>query len=1201
MELMKQFEKTLQGNRITDGFKDIKAAEEGVQKLTGTTAAYNKAKERETKLTERLAIAQTRQAKTNARISVQISEQNKLNKQAAKEQLGLVNAYDKLNNELKEARKEYKNLAAAEKANTREGEALLANITRLDKKLKDIDNTVGQNFRSVGNYSDALKDLNAKVDSSIKKFGQQVLAIAGVGIGLNELTGIVSTQGNLQQSINTLFEGTPEQAEEVQTRITALGDTFNKDYNEILFAANAASKEFGITLPAALDLIDQGFTKGADVRGQFLDQLEEYSTQFVNVGLNAEEAIAVITQSQQAGVFSDKGVDLIKEAGIRLSEMPKATQDALKAIDISASGIQERIQSGTSTLFEEVQAISNRLSQLPPQSVEVGQALADIFGGPGEDAKGFVLTLGTVETNLGLLEDKTTEYTKAQRAWSETLAEIKVSISKGLAPVLGFLAKNFDTILSVVVSLGAAFLTYKTAIIATNLTTKVFSATTKAAAAAQWLLQGGVKGVTAAIKTLDKTTKASILGALAGIAVGAADAFGLFGDEVEDTGKSLSAVERITREANASFAEEEAKLNSLFGQLKKTNAGTEEREQLINRINNTYGTTLQNLSDEAAFAAQVGEAYKEVTNQLRRKALLQAREGELIPLYQRQAEQLDRVNKEQERLDDLLNGRDISMIIDAEEFRQVDAIQTNLRVLNTTLNQTNKEIDDVIQSTNEQIKAYGQVGAAAQNASGGVTRGAAKLAEQEQKQLTRLQQLQKQLKENQQEREKILKTEQDASSETFKNLEKEDKELRNQIEVLKEILDLKKREQEAEREAEKLRQDQERLRKAQQEDRLNDAIAFRKEIEQNLGDSISQVEVEDFEKALEEEFEIRKDAVEKQSEFILENAELTAEERLAIEQETNNKLEQLDRQREDQLGDFYERVIDQNKSAAEEVTENTQTLAESLSEFTSEVSDLVEEVLDNSFERAQRAIDRDSEAVQNRIDQLRADARSGEIDNEEALVAEERKREELERKRLEQEKRRAEIQLILAGLKSFNESIDGGTSPTGALAQTGATITALLSLLDVAAFEHGGDIPGGEQLIRVNEKGPEFVAHAKATAKYGPELRAMNAGTFNPLDHVDDSTLQNLAHNPWLMTPANIVKEDNNQKVVNAISEMQSDLKDTILSRPAYMGEFYDKQTGYTIHQYDKDGTTHRVHTRNPRDRYYANKALTDKLRKTGI
>jgi len=525
--LMKQFEKTLQGNRITDGFKDIKAAEEGVQKLTGTTAAYNKAKERETKLTERLAIAQTRQAKTNARISVQISEQNKLNKQAAKEQLGLVNAYDKLNNELKEARKEYKNLAAAEKANTREGEALLANITRLDKKLKDIDNTVGQNFRSVGNYSDALKDLNAKVDSSIKKFGQQVLAIAGVGIGLNELTGIVSTQGNLQQSINTLFEGTPEQAEEVQTRITALGDTFNKDYNEILFAANAASKEFGITLPAALDLIDQGFTKGADVRGQFLDQLEEYSTQFVNVGLNAEEAIAVITQSQQAGVFSDKGVDLIKEAGIRLSEMPKATQDALKAIDISASGIQERIQSGTSTLFEEVQAISNRLSQLPPQSVEVGQALADIFGGPGEDAKGFVLALGTVETNLGLLEDKTTEYTKAQRAWSETLAEIKVSISKGLAPVLGFLAKNFDTILSVVVSLGAAFLTYKTAIIATNLTTKVFSATTKAAAAAQWLLQGGVKGVTAAIKTLDKTTKASILGALAGIAVGAADAFGL--------------------------------------------------------------------------------------------------------------------------------------------------------------------------------------------------------------------------------------------------------------------------------------------------------------------------------------------------------------------------------------------------------------------------------------------------------------------------------------------------------------------------------------------------------------------------------------------------------------------------------------------------------------------------------------------------
>lgn len=44
------------------------------------------------------------------------------------------------------------------------------------------------------------------------------------------------------------------------------------------------------------------------------------------------------------------------------------------------------------------------------------------------------------------------------------------------------------------------------------------------------------------------------------------------------------------------------------------------------------------------------------------------------------------------------------------------------------------------------------------------------------------------------------------------------------------------------------------------------------------------------------------------------------------------------------------------------------------------------------------------------------------------------------------------------------------------------------------AFEEGGLVPGGEQLIRVNEAGQEFVMNAKATKKYGPMLEAMNAG-----------------------------------------------------------------------------------------------------------
>ena len=58
-----------------------------------------------------------------------------------------------------------------------------------------------------------------------------------------------------------------------------------------------------------------------------------------------------------------------------------------------------------------------------------------------------------------------------------------------------------------------------------------------------------------------------------------------------------------------------------------------------------------------------------------------------------------------------------------------------------------------------------------------------------------------------------------------------------------------------------------------------------------------------------------------------------------------------------------------------------------------------------------------------------------------------------------------------------------------------AAVGILNGLIDrYLAFEQGGLVPGGEQLIRVNEAGNEFVMNARATRKYLPMLEAMNSG-----------------------------------------------------------------------------------------------------------
>jgi hypothetical protein len=62
-------------------------------------------------------------------------------------------------------------------------------------------------------------------------------------------------------------------------------------------------------------------------------------------------------------------------------------------------------------------------------------------------------------------------------------------------------------------------------------------------------------------------------------------------------------------------------------------------------------------------------------------------------------------------------------------------------------------------------------------------------------------------------------------------------------------------------------------------------------------------------------------------------------------------------------------------------------------------------------------------------------------------------------------------------------------------AMIGISSTAgLAEMLSLAAFAKGGEILGGEQLIRVNERGTETVMNAGATARNKPILAAMNAG-----------------------------------------------------------------------------------------------------------
>lgn len=212
----------------------------------------------------------------------------------------------------------------------------------------------------------------------------------------------------------------------VRNEVQAVADTYDKDFREVMEAANAMSKQFGISFQESMQLIEDGFISGADVNGEFIENIKEYPAYFKEAGISASEFIAITSQANQAGIYSDKGIDVIKEGNLRIREMTKATAEALDAIGVSSKEAQKALADGSKTTFDIMQEVSEKLAEFPESSTEVGTALADIFGGPGEDAGlQYILTLKDIDTNLDNVKDRAGELGKLQEEQLRSQVELE--------------------------------------------------------------------------------------------------------------------------------------------------------------------------------------------------------------------------------------------------------------------------------------------------------------------------------------------------------------------------------------------------------------------------------------------------------------------------------------------------------------------------------------------------------------------------------------------------------------------------------------------------------------------------------------------------------------------------------------------------------------------------------------------------------
>lgn len=296
---------------------------------------------------------------------------------------------------------------------------------------------------------DAIEDRVPGVGNMLKMLSNPYVlvtaAVVGLGVATVKLTQHLMDASTAmrenQHLASQLFNVTGSEMEQIAIRGTAINKTLGADYKDTLVSANTLAKEFGISNNQAFDIIEKGFFSGANASGDFLNQLKEYPAQLKEVGLSADQAVALMSRQVKTGVWSDKGVDAIKEAKLSLNEMTKATSDALKGIGLGED-FRKQIKDGEITAFQAIQKVSGAMAMADVKARQT--AIADIFKGAGEDAgMRYLLSLKDINLNLDEMVNKGDPVVKHQMQMLKLQKELAAETTK-FAPGFASLADSFE-------------------------------------------------------------------------------------------------------------------------------------------------------------------------------------------------------------------------------------------------------------------------------------------------------------------------------------------------------------------------------------------------------------------------------------------------------------------------------------------------------------------------------------------------------------------------------------------------------------------------------------------------------------------------------------------------------------------------------------------------------------------------------------
>ena len=497
-----------------------------------------------------------------------------------------------------------------------------------EKSMGNVGTLVDANVESMESMGKSVRELAARTPVELGQLSSALYDVRSAGVSAEDAMAVLESSAQLGVAgLSTTAEAANIMTSAVNA-FAAEGLSAN-EISDILFKTVKAGK----TTLAELTAQFGGVAPAAAAAGVSLADLQASTAAITTLGT---PAAAAQTQLKQA-------LTEMQKPGTELSKIFKqlGAKDGLDLIKTSGS-----LGEAFRLIKEEAEASGMTVAQVTG-SVETATAVLALGGTVNKTYNATLADMTTGANAVNLAFEKQAQTADAQfQLMQNAFEDVKIEIGNALMPVLLDAAEGLRDFMQgvdadTIRNLGKAIAVAATAFGAFKLGTLIKD---------MGGLTGILKSTTGGVQGLSKAVAANPFGLIA-TAVAMLVAYG---PDIIDMFSGVTELQKNMAEASEKATEnlrkEQAELNLVADALSRTNPGSEQRAKLIQRFNELSPTAIKDLKDEAKFNDQLNSALKKANESFALRIKLRGAEAAASVASQKQIDVQAKIIETEQKL-----------------------------------------------------------------------------------------------------------------------------------------------------------------------------------------------------------------------------------------------------------------------------------------------------------------------------------------------------------------------------------------------------------------------------------------------------------------------------------------------------------------------------------------------------------------------